>query len=367
MDKKLVLLIAFLVISVGFLSGCEHKDTTSNNKPPIVSMMANTTIGYPPLSVAFSVIANDTDGSIVSYHWDFGNESESFEQSPSHTFEKLGEYSVFLYVTDDDGGTTAESMIINVTDNLPPIAYAKADKTIGIDPFEVNFTGSGEDEDGEVVSYNWDFDDGATSDYKNPSHIFRYNFMDGMTFNVTLTVKDNKGAKGKDTIPITIQKIKFTRLSPIDDTYIDSEEPYINFGNYDILEVYGSKSSNEKKITYLKFDLSGIPINSTIIDARLEIDFSIGTIGKGMFCHRSQNITWSEKTIIWENAPSYSGDSMGYSYISEDWDVDSFVKNALSSSKITLVLVSFSEYKKFYSTESDIWEYEAPELYIRYS
>ena len=53
----------------------------------------------------------DTDGTIVSYSWDFGDNSTLVSgASPSHTFTSEGTYEVILTVT-DDGGLTATATV----------------------------------------------------------------------------------------------------------------------------------------------------------------------------------------------------------------------------------------------------------------
>lgn len=46
---------------------------------------------------------NRSFGQILTYHWDFGDGSESFEEHPKHTYEAEGEYEVVLTVTDEFG------------------------------------------------------------------------------------------------------------------------------------------------------------------------------------------------------------------------------------------------------------------------
>lgn len=48
----------------------------------------------------------DTDGTIVSYLWDFGDGNSGTGVAPVHTYEQDGDYIVTLCVTDDDGATT---------------------------------------------------------------------------------------------------------------------------------------------------------------------------------------------------------------------------------------------------------------------
>ena len=51
----------------------------------------------------------DTDGTIVTYLWDFDDGTTSTEQSPSHVFEEPGNYSVVLTVTDDYGESATDT------------------------------------------------------------------------------------------------------------------------------------------------------------------------------------------------------------------------------------------------------------------
>nr|WP_275944351.1 PKD domain-containing protein [Phycicoccus endophyticus] len=45
----------------------------------------------------------DSDGSIVSYDWSFGDGATSTDPAPSHTYAADGSYEVSLTVTDDRG------------------------------------------------------------------------------------------------------------------------------------------------------------------------------------------------------------------------------------------------------------------------
>lgn len=68
------------------------------------------------LTIEFKDRSWDLDGSIVSWHWDFGDGSISTEQNPTHTFSEPGTYAVVLTVTDDQGNTAAKSQ----TFTIPP-------------------------------------------------------------------------------------------------------------------------------------------------------------------------------------------------------------------------------------------------------
>lgn len=72
--------------------------------------------------------------------------------------------------------------------------------TSSVDGRRATFTGSGTDPDGTVVAYAWDFGDGQTSSQQSPTHVYTSNG----SYDVTLTVTDNKGATGSVTHPVTV-------------------------------------------------------------------------------------------------------------------------------------------------------------------
>ncbi len=55
------------------------------------------------LTVSFAATADDPDGFIASYDWDFGAGVTSSAAAPVHTFLQEGTYLVRSRVTDDDG------------------------------------------------------------------------------------------------------------------------------------------------------------------------------------------------------------------------------------------------------------------------
>ena len=105
---------------------------------------------------------------------------------------------------DDDGATDFDTVTIDVMLTYPPTASASADKTSGDIPLTVQFTGSGTDSDGTIVSYYWDFDDGYVSFEQNPKHTFS---KEG-NYIVELKVTDDMESTDSDTISITVTESK---------------------------------------------------------------------------------------------------------------------------------------------------------------
>jgi subtilisin family serine protease len=71
------------------------------------------------LSVEFTNASSDSDGSIVSYAWDFGDGNSSTSANTSHTYTDYGTYSVTLIVTDDDDATDSYTSVVELTEAPP--------------------------------------------------------------------------------------------------------------------------------------------------------------------------------------------------------------------------------------------------------
>jgi len=81
-----------------------------------------------------------------------------------------------------------DNIIIDVSFLSKPHAVADADEAVIAEGLELQFYGNESwDEDGNIVSYTWDFGDGDFAYMDNPTHIFTQNG----TYEVKLTVCDN--------------------------------------------------------------------------------------------------------------------------------------------------------------------------------
>ena len=84
--------------------------------------------------------------------------------------------------------TSGDNIIVDISFLSKPHAVADADDAVIAEGLELQFYGNESwDEDGNIVSYTWDFGDGNFAYTDNPIHIFTQNG----TYNVKLTVCDN--------------------------------------------------------------------------------------------------------------------------------------------------------------------------------
>ena len=65
-------------------------------------------------------MASTDDNGIASYSWDFGDGGSATVANPSYTFTTAGNYTVTLTVTDSEGLTSSDTVIITANDPTPP-------------------------------------------------------------------------------------------------------------------------------------------------------------------------------------------------------------------------------------------------------
>ncbi|OYZ31937.1 MAG: hypothetical protein B7X86_05620 [Sphingobacteriales bacterium 17-39-43] len=162
--------------------------------------VADFTAGSPACenkTVTFSDQSVSSEGKIIKWFWDFGDQSpveEKDSASPfTHTFKVSGTYIVKLRVLTENGceGLTFEKSILI---NPSPVVNFGVPEVCIKDSF-AQFTDSTTISDGTELTYLWDFGNASaapgtnTSTLKNPTH--RYTLAGN--YQVTLTVTSKAG------------------------------------------------------------------------------------------------------------------------------------------------------------------------------
>ena len=143
-----------------------------------------------------SAPADYTEGSLV-----YQGSGGSFTHTQGVANDSTYYYSAFSYNAAGNYNTAVTTGATpTAASNTAPSASTTGSQESGAANEAVNFVGSGTDIDGNIVSYLWAFGDGATSVARNPVHTF--DTPD--TYPVTLTVTDNEGASGSDSVDVVI-------------------------------------------------------------------------------------------------------------------------------------------------------------------
>ena len=200
--------------------------------------------------------SDDSNGTISSYSWDFGDGDTGSGETATHSYSSAGTYTVELTVTNDEGDTDTEVSQVEIqSTNNPPTATTKSDKTVAIGE-TVQFNASeSSDPDGDSLSYYWDFDeDGITeSNIREPT----YSYGSGGTYTVNLTVSDGEYNRS-DTVNVDVTTY---------DLVVDKNDG----SNYDVIDyAVGNASSGDS-----------ILIKTATYDNPVAIDKNISITGQG--------------------------------------------------------------------------------------
>jgi len=200
--KYAVSVVMLLLVILVLLVGC------SKNSLPVANLTTSSTSGMAPMEISFDASASvDEDGSIVSYEWDFGDGSFAADERTTHIYDIPGVYTVSLTVTDNKEATASTAQTITITGNVVPVAGFTATPTQGEIPLEVTLDASASvDEDGSIVSYEWDFGDGESEVGVKVSHTYH----EIGEYMVRLIVIDDKNGAGS-----AIETIQTTYTLPV--------------------------------------------------------------------------------------------------------------------------------------------------------
>lgn len=144
---------------------------------------------------------SDNGTTIVSWAWDFGDNTTDTGKNVNHTFLNPGTYAVTLTVEDDAGCKRTTISTVEVKD-VHDCAGAIANFSLTRDGLEVTFADESTASAGEnVVTWLWDFGDGALSSQQNPVHTYG---ADG-TYLVKLTMTDSAGCTSSITQEVAVQ------------------------------------------------------------------------------------------------------------------------------------------------------------------
>ena len=200
------------------------------NVAPTAAISAAPLTGTIPLLVQMDASASiDSDGSIVSYEWDYEGDGTYDETTTipaaSHSFATAGDYDPTVRVTDNDGATDIAKLSDNMTGGLnvmvAPVADIEVSPDSGTVPLTVSMDASGStDADGSIVLYEWDFEGDGTYDESGASATTSHEFTGGGDYNPTVRVTDDDGltdvamlAEGVGGIGITLLEAPTAALS----------------------------------------------------------------------------------------------------------------------------------------------------------
>ena len=93
----------------------DYKYSNVSNNPPVADFTFQPSNPIAGNNVIFDASASyDSDGTIISYFWEFGDGKNSTQASPSHVYADAGKYTVRLTVMDNYGATSTKEITLTV-------------------------------------------------------------------------------------------------------------------------------------------------------------------------------------------------------------------------------------------------------------
>lgn len=181
---------------------------TPPNAQPNAIMDVSRVIGQDAVTLTFDAARSGDDGSIMLYHWDFGDGTslKSATPGPVQKIYSSGNggvfYTVSLTVTDNSGLTATTTRSIKPA-AAPPTAAFTATVLNGPAPLAISFNPSGSSSDDGITSYAWSFGDGTTRADSSPVQVSK-TFTTPGTYVVSLQITDGTGRTATANRTITV-------------------------------------------------------------------------------------------------------------------------------------------------------------------
>ncbi|HPF89192.1 MAG TPA: PKD domain-containing protein, partial [Flavobacteriales bacterium] len=207
----------------GATAGCA--DTAS----VVVDVLPSPTAGFAvdndaacdQLTVAFT----NTSVNAISHQWDFGDGTTSTDPDPPpHDYTVPGSYTITLRVMNGQGCQDIATQVVNVYEP-PQVQIGAQNVCEGSDAEFADLTVT--EPGNTIISWAWDFGDGATADVQAPTHLYA---APG-AYVVTLTTT-TPYCSGTGTLPVVVEARPQASFLPDDD--LGCSPHTVNFSNTSI-------------------------------------------------------------------------------------------------------------------------------------
>lgn len=120
-----------------------------------------------------TTFSDKSTGQPISWQWDFGNGYTSTEQHPGAAYLKPGIYTVSLTVKDTAGHSATVIKTGYITVRSKPKVDFTATNASGCAPLQPTFTDKSDPVNGTLITYTWDYGDGATGTGSSSTHAYQ--------------------------------------------------------------------------------------------------------------------------------------------------------------------------------------------------
>lgn len=229
------------------------------NPNPTFSFTGDSSGCVPYLVPFIDESTGDGSSTITNWQWTFGDGGSSTDQNPNYNYTLVGEFTVSLIVTDDNGCDSALVKPKLISTSTPPAAsFTNTALTSCTAPLTVDVTNSSTNSTGGTsnLTYEWDFGGGNTSTSADPTDP---TYNDEGPFSISLTVTEGGGCSHTITKNGNIGKPTASFIIP-DTICINSNTMFSNtsIGGSTWSWSFSNGSSSTSKNPSTSFSTSGI-------------------------------------------------------------------------------------------------------------
>ncbi|MBI2675663.1 MAG: PKD domain-containing protein [Candidatus Aenigmarchaeota archaeon] len=211
MERRIYLLYFGLAVIgllfAGYLALFEPTGYIAANYPPYAAFSYSPSEPFETEEITFDASESyDSDGSIISYEWDFGDGSRGEDVLIGHSYDFPGEYAAKLVVEDGKGKKNSISMTVKVSGVYPklynerPVPILEMPDEGAVNEEITLDADRSYDRDGRIIKFRWDLGDGRQAEGRT----VKATYSRPGEYAVWLTVKDDNGARNSVGKIITI-------------------------------------------------------------------------------------------------------------------------------------------------------------------
>lgn len=205
------------------------------NESPTADASASDTFGFIHSFILFNgSLSTDTDGYIISWQWDFGDDTIGNGELAKHIYTESESYTITLTVTDDDGGTDTDTVTVRIAiaNNVPTKPLVRG-RTIGSQNMQYRYTAISTDEDNDDICYifNWGDETTTTSEFLSTGMTCteHHRWTSAGEYTIEVQAYDNKTYSNIAQLTVAIDIFYVGEIGYLIDN--DSDEIYDHFYN----------------------------------------------------------------------------------------------------------------------------------------
>jgi len=184
--------------------------TVDDNDGPIPDLQGPSEVSLGADVTYDATWSSDPDGSVTGYEWSIthdGSTESATGGTVTTTWNSVGEYTVSVDVTDDDGTTSTGTRTVTVVDPTqdPVVQSLTTTPETPTTADTVTAIADASDPDGgDVVAYDWDFGDGTST--TTQSGEAAHDYTSPGDYQLTCTVTDDEDQTATETTTVSVTR-----------------------------------------------------------------------------------------------------------------------------------------------------------------